>query len=29
VGPERGPEHRHVCLALLARYGGDGASGVR
>jgi uncharacterized protein (DUF58 family) len=29
VAPERGPEHRHRCLALLARFGADAArSGV-
>jgi uncharacterized protein (DUF58 family) len=28
VAPERGPEHRHRCLALLARFGTDAARGA-
>jgi uncharacterized protein (DUF58 family) len=28
VAPERGPEHRHRCLALLARFGADARSGA-
>jgi uncharacterized protein (DUF58 family) len=27
VPPERGPEHRHHCLALLARFGSDAVRG--
>ena len=29
VAPDRGPEQRHVCLALLARCGGGGAGEER